>query len=400
MSRLGRAVAGLEQRSGLAEPEAWLTSALGATPSYSGKSVTVDSAFQLVPVYSAVALLAGSIGSLPLVVYRRLERGRERAGNHRMWRLLHVQPNEHMAADEVWELIGAHLLLWGNAFLGKIRDRNGLVSELWPLRPSRVQVGVDEGGRRFFILDGEGRYTAEDILHIRGLGTDGVVGLSPVQQARQALGAGMALEEFTGTFWANSASPGGVLSHPNRLSQPAADRLRAQWKHLHGGSARAGEVAVLEEGMEWKSTGMPLEDAQFIETQQFSNLQVAQLFRIPPYMLGAKSGDSLTYSNTESQGIDFVRWSLRRWLVRIEGALLRDPSLFVQGQRFYPEFLVDALLRADTKSRYEAYRIAIEAGFLTVEEVRELENRNPIPQEEEPVSPNGVPSQLPEALLS
>lgn len=382
MSLLGRLL-GQEERD-LENPSGAFLDTLGGAATYAGKSVTIESSMQLVPVFSAVSLLAGSIGSLPVMVYRRLEEGRERATNHRAWKLLHDSPNPEMAADEVWEIVGTHLLLWGNAFLAKVRSNQGIVSELWPLRPNRVQVGKDKNGERYFTLDGRPeRYTQEDILHIRGLGTDGVVGLSPVQQARQALASSMSLEEFAARFWDNSASPGGVLRHPNRLSDPAAERLRETWTGRQAGVKNAGKTAILEEGMEWQSIGIPQNDAQFIETAGFNNLQVALLFRVPPSMLGAKTGDSLTYSSTEMQGIDFVRWSLRRWLVRIENALFHDPSIFVQGDRFYPEFLLDGLLRADTKTRYESYQIALDpnTGWMVPSEVRDLENLNPLPAE-------------------
>jgi HK97 family phage portal protein len=350
---------------------------------YSGKAVTVDSALELVPVYSAVSLLAGSVGSLPLFVYRRLNEGRERATTHRMWRLLHDSPNPNMASDEMWELVMGHLCLWGNAFVAKVRDSFGVVSELYPISPQRVRVGCDSEGRRFYLVanyvtgDDE-RFGPEDILHIRAFGTDSLVGLSPIQQARQILATTGAMEEFSGKFWANSAMPAGVLTHPQKLGVEALANLKASWKANIGGFANAGSTAILEEGMSFQPLGMPLEDAQFIESGRFSDLRVAQLFRIPPYMLGASSGDSMTYSNTEMEGIDFVRWSLRRWLVRIEGSLIRDESLFVQGQRFYPEFLVDGLLRSSTADRYAAYQVGLGAKFLTVEEVRDRENLPPL----------------------
>lgn len=351
---------------------------------YSGKSVSIDSSLELVPVYSAVSLLAGSVGSLPLLVYRRLDVGRERATNHRMWKILHDQPNPHMAADELWELVMGHLCLWGNAFLGKVRDSFGTVVELYPIQPSRVRVGADANGNRFYVISNyvtgvDERYEAADILHIRAFGTDGLVGLSPIQQARQILSTTSAMEEFSGTFWANNAQPAGVLTHPQRLSQEAVTNLAAGWKANHRGFSRSGSIAILEEGMKFEPLGMPLEDAQFIEAAKFGDLRVAQLFRIPPYMLGASSGDSMTYSNTEMEGIDFVRWSLRRWLVRIEGSLIRDESLFLQGQRFYPEFLVDGLLRSSTQERYAAYSVALGGqSFMSVEEVRDRENLPPL----------------------
>ena len=368
---------GIEERATLANPPDSLLEAFGATSSYSGQTVSVDGSLALVPVFSAVSRIAGAVGSMPMLVYRRTTDGRERADNHRTWKLLHSQPNPEMAADEFWELLTGHLLLWGNAFVGKLRGPMGLVDELWPIRPSRVQVGKREDGSRYFILDGKDEHTEFDILHIRAFGTDGIVGLSPIQQARQQLGATLALEEFSGRFWDSSANPSGILVHPNRLSEEAAERIKARWRANHTGVRNAGGVAVLEEGMTWQSVGMPLEDAQFLETAKFSDVRVAQIFNLPPYMLGASSGDSLTYATTESQGIDFVRWTLNRWLTRIENSILRDEGIFRQGERIYPEFLREALLQADTKTRYEAYEVAVRTGWLTNPEIRVKENLPP-----------------------
>lgn len=379
MSLLSRAL-GREERATLSQPSSQLVEALVGDASYSGRSVGVDSSLNLVPVYSGVSLLAGAVGALPLMVYRRLEHGRERATNHWMWGLLHEQPNPVMAADEMWELVTGHLLLWGNAFIFKIGHPVYPVGELWPIRPSRVQVEIDrETGDRVYWVDGKDKYSDNDILHIRFLGTDGVVGLSPVQQARQMLGAQMEQQEFAGRFWANSTNLGGVLKHPNRISDEALRHIRDSWQHHHGGVRNAGKPAILEEGMTWETTGMPLEDAQFIESRRFSLLETALMLRVPPKMLGASTGDSLTYTSSEWESLDFVRWSLRRILVRIEQSLLRDPDLFPQGRRFYPEFLVEAMLRGTSKERAEFYQYALnsETGWMRRDEVRELENLEP-----------------------
>ena len=366
-------------RTTLADPDAWLTTALTGGTSYSGKSVTPDNSMELIPVYSAVSLLAGAVGSIPLKVYKDIDNARATAEDYVQWELLHDNPNPEMAADEVWEMVTAHLLLWGNAFLAKERNKNGQVTALWPLKPSRCAVGR-EAGKRFFSVDNNGkRYTEKDILHIRGLGLDGIVGLSPIQLARQSLGKDLALEEFGGRFWSNSAHPQGVLEHPNKLNEEAAGRLKAAWHDAHGGLAKSSKIAVLEEGMSWKATGMPLEDAQFIETQKFSLLQIALLFRVPPHMIGAQVGDSMTYATVEGQSIDFVRWSLRRWLKRIEGSLKRDQGILKPVKGLYAEFLTDDLLRGETKSRYEAYAEGIGSRFLTVNEVRAKENMPPVP---------------------
>ena len=376
--------------SGLSRPASWLVDFLGGgSETYAGKSVTPMSALSLVPVFSAVTLLAGAVGSTPLLVYRRLDGdGRERAYTHRTWKLLHEQPNEFMAADEFWEIVTAHVLLWGNAFVVKGRGPNGLVNELIPLRPDRTFVMDDKNGRPVYVyLDKQGREVkggADEVLHFRGLGVDGKVGLSPIQLARQTLGNQLAQTEFQGRFWSNNARPGGVLKHPNELSTKAQKRLRATWDTLQGGLANAGKTAILEEGMEWQALGLPLADAQFIEQARFGRSDVALLFRVPARMLLADAGGSMTYSNVESDSLDFVKWSLRRWLKRHEGTLKRDPDLFLQGARFYPEFLLDDLLRADSETRSRVYQRALNptTGWLDVDEVRAMENRNPLTPEQ------------------
>ena len=354
--------------------------------SYAGKPVSPESAVGVVPVFSAVQLLAGAVGSLPLVVHRRLPDGtRERAPESRQWRLLHDRPHPELAADELWEIVMSHLLLWGNAYLAKHRDEQGLVDRLWPLKPDRVMVGRADGQRVFRVDGHEIAFTEQDILHIRGLSLDGLVGLSPIQLARQMLGNFLAMEEHQGRFWSRGAIPGGLIKIAKTLDEADQEKLRRQWEALHRGTANAHRVAVLEEGASFEPMSMPLEDAQFVETTRMSDVRVAQLFRVPPYMLGASTGDSLTYSTVEGQGIDFVRWSLRRWLTRIERALARDSALFppssgaldrelngVSG--VFPEFLVDGLLRADTKIRYEAHALALASGWMTRGEVRDIEN--------------------------
>lgn len=369
-----------ERGASLSAPPSWLIEALthgGET--YSGKVVTPESSVGLVPVWSAVSLISGAVAQLPLIVYRRGENGsRERAEDTRQWELLHGAPNKEMASDELFELLTGHLLLWGNAFLAKMRGGDGRVAELWPIKPSRVQVGRIDG-EKVFTVDGKGPYSDYDILHMRGLGFDGVVGLSPIQQARQVLGNALALDEFQGRFWANGTMLSGFLRHPNTLSQEAAERLATSWRARFSGVSNAGKLVVLEEDMEWQAAGMPLQDAQFIDTAKLSDLRVAQLYLIPPQYLGAPTGDSMTYKNIESEGIDLVRRCVGRWLVRIENSLLRDDSVFPKSLNLFPEFLVDALMRADAKTRAETYQIATgnRAWMHPGSEVRPRENLSP-----------------------
>lgn len=345
----------------MAAPPQWLIDALSPGGKVIGKNVTPDTALGLVPVWSAVSRIAGAVGTLPLIVYK----GDRRAESGSWWRLLHDQPNPEMSADEVWEIVQSHLLLWGNAYLYKKQGALD-VSELWPVSPSRVSVGRVDGRRTFFI-DGRPFYE-DDILHIRGLSSDGLVGFSPIQVAKQALANALAQQEFVAEFLNEGGRPSVILRHPSALSSEAAKRLKAQWD-----SAGNGGTIVLEEGIDVERMTMPLNDAQFVEQQQFSDLRIAQMFNLPPAMIGAKSGDSLTYSTNESQGIEFVTFTLRRWLVRIENSLKRG----LLPSDVSAEFLVEGLLRADTKTRYEAYKTALDAGFMDLNEVRERENLPP-----------------------
>ena len=377
MSALGRIVEGF---STLREPDDTIRTAFGGGTTASGQTVSIRNSLGLIPVHSAVSQISTAIGSLPLNVYRRLDNGdRERARSHRAWSMLHDFPNPEMAADEVWEIVTVHLNLWGNAFIWKRRDSLGVVREIWPLSPSRFQVHRKKG-KRLFIVDGklEEPVTETDILHIRGLSLDGIVGLSPIQEAREALGVMKAQGDFQGRFLQGGGKPGVLLKHPSRLSDDAATRLERSFDATTPGSAK-----LLEEGMTAEKWTMPLEDAQFIESMQFSDLRVAQLFNLPPRRLGAKSGDSLTYATTESEGRDYVTYTLRRWMGRIENSIRRDQSIFTQGDRFFCEFNADALMRGDTKNRYEAHEIGLRAKFLLPSEVRQMEN---LPQVDLPPS--------------
>jgi len=337
---------------------------------YSGKSVTVEKALGLVPVFNAVSQIAGAIGSLPLMVYQREVDERRRAESHPTWSLLHEEPNPEMAADEVWEMVESHLDLWGNAFLFKVPrpGTEGLTEQLWPISPDRVQVTRDEKNRRIFYI--EGRVFREDtILHIRGLSLDGLVGYSPIQLARNALANAMSQEEFQGRFLRSDGKPAVLLRHPNSLKPEAEERLKKSWD-----AAKAGGTVVLEEDINVERWTMPLEDAQFIEQMEFSDKRIAQMFLLQPRRLGAKSGDSLTYSTVESDSIDFITYTLQRRCRRIESAIRRDRSIF-PGPDYYPEFLLDALLRANLKDRFEAWKTGIDAGFLDADQdVRPKEN--------------------------
>lgn len=340
-------------------------------PTYSGKKVTVDRAMALVPVFSAVSQISGAIGTMPLPVYKRSEADdlyRKKATGSAAWRLLHDEPNPEMAPDQLWEIVASHIELWGNAFLYKRTLGDGTVYQLWPISPDRVMVDRDEKARKRFWIEGES-FGSDVIMHIMGLSLDGVVGYSPVQMCRNALANSIAQEEFQGHFLRGDGKPSVLLRHPNEMKPDAKERLKESFDN-----AKTGGSVVLEEGIEVERWTMPLEDAQFIEQMEFGDKRVAQIFNLPPGRLGAKSGDSLKYSTTETQNLEFVSYTLQRRVKRIEGVLNRERGIFPDRNE-YCEFLVDALLRADIKTRYASYALGVKGGWLDPDQdVRPREN--------------------------
>ncbi len=368
--------------SGLQNPASWLFDVLTGGTSNSGITVNAHTAAAHGDVYSCIRVLTDAVSSLPCHVYRRTDTGRERASDSLPARLLD-RPSNMLTPSALWATVMAHLLLYGNCFIGKLRSGpTGIVTRLWPIAPSRVTVEII-GGEPFYRLAPDatdtqgGTFTRRDILHVKGLSLDGYVGLSPITQARESLGIGMALEEYAATFFKNSAFPGGVITTPQTLSEDAAGRLKRSWNAFHQGLKKSSSVAVLEAGAQFNALSIPPEDAQFIEQRRLSATQIARIFRVPPWMIGADSGSTMTYSNVEQQMLQFAVYSVRPWLVTIEQAFAADEDIF-GDQTLYPEFLMDALLRADTTTRAKAYDLALN-NWMTQDEIRALENLPPLP---------------------
>lgn len=343
----------------------------------SGAAVTEGNALKLSTVYACVRLLSESVASLPLHTYRRLERGKERADLGPLTELLHDQPNPSMSSFVFRETLQGHLLLWGNAYAWIERASRGQIVALWPVRPDKVKAVPQKDGTVVYEYDFRGeklKSAASSMLHFPGLGFDGITGYSPIGLMRQAIGLGLAAEDYGARFFGNSASPSGVLTTPNKLSEEAEARLKKGWEEAHSGS-RIWSVAVLHDGLTWQALGVKPEEAQFLETRNFQAQEIARAYGVPPWMVGVPVTGSMTYSNVEQQQIAFVTYSLRPWLVRWEQEINR--KLFTDSSTF-AEFTVDALLRGDTLSRYRAYEIGRKTGWLSANEVRERENMNPV----------------------
>ena len=341
----------------------------------SGKTVNERTAMQTTAVYACVRILAETIASLPLNVYRSTDNGKEKAIDHQLYYLLHDEPNPEMTSFVFRETLMSHLLLWGNAYAQIIRDGRGKVLALYPLLPDRMTVDRTTDGQLYYEYRKDTGYVIlrpEDILHIPGLGFDGLVGYSPIAMAKNAIDMAIATEEYGGKFFANGASPGGVLEHPGVVKDPA--RIRESWNAVYQGSGNAHQIAVLEEGMSFKPIGIPPEQAQFLETRKFQTEEICRIFRVPPHLVA--NLDKATFSNIEHQSISFVVHTIRPWLVRLEQGMnkaLLSPS--EKGQ-YFVGFVVDGLLRGDYASRMQGYAIGIQNGFLSPNDVRTLENMN------------------------
>ena len=348
--------------------------------SSSGKSVSEKTALQTTAVYACVRILAETIASLPLHTYRYSPGGKEKAANHPLYHLLHSEPNPEMTSFVFRETLMGHLLLWGNAYAQIIRDGRGRVLGLYPLLPSKMLVSRTDQGILFYQYEKDGQtyfLSNQEVLHIPGLGFDGLVGYSPIAMAKNAIGMAIATEEYGAKFFANGASPGGVLEHPGVVKDPG--KIRESWNAVYQGSGNSHRVAVLEEGMKFQPIGIPPEQAQFLETRKYQLNEIARIFRIPPHMIGDLEKSS--FSNIEQQSLEFVMYTLDPWVIRWEQAIQRALLSGGEKRQYFVKFNVDGLLRGDYQSRMNGYAVGRQNGWLSANDIRELENLNRISPE-------------------
>lgn len=342
-----------------------------------GVPVTHDSSMAVSAVYSAVRILAEDAASLPLHIYFRQNGRRQRALWRPEYRVLHSQPNEYQTAFSLREAMMASLLLWGNAYCEIERNLLGEVTGLHFIEPQNVQVSVDAAEQVVKYKVGKSEIDARDIFHVHAFSDNSITGRSVLKLARESIGLSKATEEYGSNWFANGAAPGGVLQMPGKLKdQEQIDRLRAGWENRHKGPKRSGGVAILEEGMQYQQIGIPPEDSQFLETRKFQVTEISRWFRIPPHMLGDL--ERATFSNIEEQSLEYVKYTLRPWLIRIEQEAKRQLLPEELRGPYYFEHLVNDLLRGDIETRFEAYEKALMNGWMSINEVRERENLNPI----------------------
>jgi HK97 family phage portal protein len=355
----------------------------------SGKPVNEHTAMQMTAVYSCVRILAEAVAGLPLHLYKYTDSGgKEKALSHPLYFLLHDEPNPEMSSFVFRETMMTHLLLWGNAYAQIIRNGKGEVIALYPLMPNRMSVDRDLSGDLYYSYT---RYSDDaptmkgmtatlrpsDVFHIPGLGFDGLVGYSPIAMAKNAIGMAIACEEYGAKFFANGAAPGGVLEHPGTIKDP--QKVRDSWNAAYQGSSNSHRVAVLEEGMKYQPIGISPEQAQFLETRKFQINEIARIFRVPPHMVGDLEKSS--FSNIEQQSLEFVKYTLDPWVIRWEQTISRALLRSDEKKLYFAKFNVDGLLRGDYVSRMNGYAIARQNGWMSANDIRELENLDRISPE-------------------
>lgn len=364
------------------EPSEELLRLFAYGDSVTGVAVTETTALGLAAYWACTRVVSEDVASLPLPVYRKLvPRGKVRAPEHPLYRLLHDEPNPEMQAMDFREAVTSHAVTWGNGYVEIERTNAGVIKALWPLRPDRMRLERREGQLYYLYTVGGVTYVLlpRQVLHVHGLGFDGVVGYSVARVGANSLGVGMALDEFAGRFFSNGASPRGVIQQPDngkKLGEESIKRLRTNWDETYGGLSNVHRVAILEEGLTYQAVGLPGKESQMLEERQFQGLEVCRWFRMQPHKV--QMLDRSTWNNIESENINHGTDTIRPWCVRWEQAI--SARLLTEAERrdYVAEHVMDAILRGDMKSRYESYAIGVNNGFLCGDDICEMENRNPI----------------------
>lgn len=347
---------------------------------HSGKVVDVDTAMTFSAYSAAVTLIAGNAAKLPVHIFKRIgEEERKRVRDHHLEWMLNRKPNTLSDSLSFRETLQMDVVNHGNGYAEIVRAGSKPI-ELWHIPPSRVRIDV-VGNSLVYIVrrpdNREDRLDASRVFHIRNISPDGIYGWSTIRLAQEAIGLGLAAESYGAEFFGNGSQPGGVLMHPGKLTEKAAENLRRSWQERHANaSGKSHTTAVLQEGMQWQQTTTDHEKSQFLEIRKYQVTEIARWLRIPPHMLADL--DRSTNNNIEQQSLEFVTYCLSYWLEKWEAAIDTQLLLESEQKELYSEVVTDALLKADIQSRYNAYSTALSNGWTCVNEVRRKENMRPI----------------------
>jgi len=371
--------------SDLTNPKYWLEESFGGAATVSGERVTESTAMGLSTYYACKRVVSEDVGKLPFLLHRKLDRGRERAVDHPLYKLLHDSPHPFMSSQAWRETLTDHAQAWGNGYSRIYRKGRKVVELSLPIHPSRVTVKFDEDDHLVYdvrVYDNKGHYKGlerwrdSEMFHLHGCGGDGIGGYSVIQMARESLGMGLAAQKFGAAMFGNGVTFSGLLEYPGQLDDAEVEHLKETWKASHGGAGNAMGMGVLEQGLKWVQTGIPPQDAQFLETRQFQVVEVCRWFRMPPHKVQHLA--DATFTNIEHQGKEYVDDTLMAWNVRWEQEVRRKLLGGYEEDEYAPEILVTALLRGDTAARSAFYTALFNIGALSPNDIAELENGNPI----------------------
>ena len=357
--------------------------------STSDVSVNERTSLQTAAVYACVRVISEAVASLPLHLYRYEGNGSQIDYEHPLYDLLHAVPNPEMTSFVWRETMMSHILLWGNCFIQIVRDGAGRIKWLYPLMPDKMEIQRNEHGELYYIYNrdkdetrphdktGEVVLSKRDVLHIPGLGFDGLIGYSPIAAAKNAIGISIAAENYGATFFANGANPSGVLMHAGTLNDPP--KIRDMWESIYRGKGQ-NRIAVLEDGLKFETVSIAPNNAQFLETRRFQLNEIARIFKVPPHMICDLEKSS--FSNITQQSLEFMMHTIEPWVIKLEQSM--DMALFTPQERrkYFIKFNLDGFLRGDYKSRMEGYAVARQNGWMSANEIRALERMNPIPAED------------------
>ena len=368
------------------DPEQWFVNYFGGgSPTKAGIVINNDNALQIATYFACVRNISEDVAKLPLITYKPLSpQGRERVKDHPVYALLHDATNSEMTAMTFREVLTAHALNWGNGYAFIERDRLGNVVALWPLRPDRVRPYRDNGNLKIYyeVTDDKGNKTsfaAIEIFHIHGLGYDGLIGYNVGRYSRECVGSVAAAQEHGAYFFKNGSNANGILEMPTSMSEKSKKNLSESFSKEYGGNQNSGKTIILEEGAKFNKTSIPPEEAQLLETRQFSVPEICRWFRMLPNKV-ADTTRAQGWSTLEQTNTDYVTDCLMPWFVRWEQESNRKLFILEDMQRgLFVKHLADALLRGDIRARYNAYAIARQWGWLCADDIRELEEMNPLP---------------------
>lgn len=360
----------------------WISS-MGGRTAKSGVLVTPETALTQGVVRACVTLLAESVAQLPCELYRREDDSRKRATEHPLYDIVHASPNQKDTSFEFNELRMGHLGLRGNSYSLIDRDGSGYITELIPVNPDKIAVLKGPDALPYYQLrDGSNQILPMRMVHhVKAFSLDGYLGLSPIQTNPDSIGLAMAVDEHAGRVFANGTTLSGVIERPAESKaigdQKVVNAILDSFTSRHSGLRNSFSVAMLQEGMQYKQLAMNNEQAQLLESRKYGAIEICRLYKIPPHMIGEL--ERATNNNIEHQGLQFVIYTLLPWVKRIEAAMMRDLLLPQERKDLYIEFNLSGLLRADQKSRYESYALGRQWGWLSVNDIRRLENLPPIP---------------------